>query len=352
MRPFLRLIAFLITLIAVFMLPVALFGFQIGQILFSQEAMLELVTGKNVGPAPADTISAALLQSLPEAWGIDAESTLGQALTVVTEQSAIPTAFLPMDLKSEYASQTLESFYTWLDGPEPLPVLRLDMLPLKSQLQQSAADLVNIVLEELPLCTAAESLSLLSTVFDAIVRGEAVLETMPSCLPAIIPAETVAPAASNLLQAQIGLIPDQVTLENLVRATPERMQEIKTSLQLTRRALQWSWLPILFLLLIAALAGGQTRGGVPRWLGWSLVAGGALTFLITLVPSRWWAAAAIPQLTSWPLILQVPAITLAPAIFATAAQATVWLAVALLIMGLLFLFLSYFLRRSAAKAAI
>ncbi len=352
MRPFLRLIAFLITLIAVLLLPVVLFGFQIGQIVFSQEAMLGLVAGETAGPAPADTISQALLQSLPEAWGIDADSTLGQALSTFTEQSAIPTAFLPIDLKREYAAQTLKSFYAWLDGPEPLPVLRLDMLPLKTQLQQSAADLVNDILEKLPLCTAEESLGLLSTVFAAIMRGEAVLQTIPSCLPAIIPVETVAPAASKLLQAQIGLIPDQVILENVVRATPERMQEIKNSLRLTRSALQWSWLPILFLLLIAALAGGQTRDGVPRWLGWSLVASAALTFLITLVPSSWWAAAIIPQLTGWPLILRLPAITLAPAIFATAAQATLWLAVALLITGLLLLFLSFFLRQSPSKVLI
>jgi hypothetical protein len=226
------------------------------------------------------------------------------------------------------------------------------MLPLKSQLQQSAADLVNIVLETLPLCTAEESLALLSTVFDAILGGETVLERIPPCLPAIIPVETVAPAAGKLLQAQIRLLPDQVILENLVRATPERMQEIKTSLQLARSTLQWSWLPILFLLLIAALAGGQTRDGVPLWFGSSLVAGAALTFLITLIPNSWWVAAVIPQLNNWPLILQVPAIVLAPAIFETAAQATVWLAVALLIMGLLLLFLSFLLRSSTDKPAM
>ena len=111
----------------------------------------------------------------------------------------------------------------------------------------------------------------------------AILDTLPSCLPTIIPVETVAPAAGELLRQQLANIPDTIVLENLVQATPESMQELKGRLQLTKGALQWSWLPILFLLIIGALAGGQTQDGVPRWLGWSLVAAGVLIFLLTFI---------------------------------------------------------------------
>ena len=349
MRTFLRIIAFLITLIAVLMLPFALFGFQIGQIIFSPETMLNLLASEVIGPSQANIIAETLLQSLPVEWGVDNNSPLGQALNTVTEQAAMQTALLPMGLQIEYAAQVLNSFYAWLDGPEPMPILALDMLPLKTHLNQSAGLLINNVLEGLPLCSAEESLGLLGTVFGAILGGEPVLETLPSCLPAIIPIETVVPAAAELLRSQIALIPDIVVLDNLVQATPERMQEIKSNLQLTKGVLQWSWLPILFLLLIAALVGGQTLDGMPRWFGWSLLAGALLTFLITLVPTSWWLAVTIPQLADLPFILQVPAVALSGLVFEMAGQATVWMAVALLILGVLFLFLAFFLRRSTQK---
>lgn len=351
MRTFLRLIALIITLIAVLMLPFALFGFQIGQIIFSPQAMLNLVASEVIGPSQANIVAQTLLQSLPVEWGIDTQSTLGQALTAATQQTAVQTALLPMDLQIEYAAQGIDSFYTWMDSTDPMPILELDMLPLKSHYSQNAGSLVNNILTMLPLCTAEESLALVGTVFDALLGGEAVLETIPSCLPAIIPVETIAPAAGELLRGQIALIPDTVVLDNLVQATPQRMQEIKSSLQLTKGALQWSWLPILFLLLIAALVGGQTKEGVPAWFGSSLVAGGILTFLITLVPSSWWLALIIPQLTGWSLILQVPAVALSGLIFEMAGEATVWLAAAVAILGILFLFLAFFLRRSVKKSA-
>ncbi len=346
MRLFLRLIAILITLLAVLMLPFALFGLQIGQIIFSPERMLNLIASEVIGPNQGNIIAETLLQSLPGEWGIEPESTLGQALSLVTEQTAVQTSLLPMELQIEYAAQGINSFYSWLDGPNPMPLLALDMLPLKSHLAQSSEPLVNDIFSSLPLCTAEESLGLLSTVFDAILGGEAVLESLPTCLPAIVPVETVAPAAVELLRSQIALIPDSVVLDNLVQATPERMLEIKSNIQLTKGALQWSWLPILFLLLIAAFIGGQTVDGVPRWLGWSLLAGGVLTFLITLVPGRWWLNITLHLLVDWPLILQVPAVASSGLIFEMAGQATVWLAVALVILGILFIILAFFLQRN------
>lgn len=351
MRTFLRLMALLITLLAVFMLPFALFGFEIGQILFSPAAMLDLVASEVIGPSPTNVLSETLLEALPEEWGINSESMLGKALISATRQPGANTTLLPMDLQIEYAAQGLDSFYAWLDGPEPLPVLELDMVPLKSHLNQSAEPLVGDVLELLPLCSAEESLALLATLFDALLGGEATLDSLPPCLPAVIPAETVAPAAGELLRSQIALIPDSVVLENLVQASSERMLQIKNRLLLAEGALRWGWLPVFFLLLIAALLGGQTSDGIAFWLGGSLIAGGILTYLITLVPIGWWLALILPQLRNWPLILQVPGAALSGLIVDMAADSTVWWAVGLAIGGIVLLILGLLFHRFAKKPA-
>lgn len=351
MRTFLRLMALLITLVALFVLPFALFGFEIGQILFSPPAMLDLIASEVIGPSPTNVLSETLLESLPAEWGLNSESMLGQALLSATGQPTAQTTLLPMDLQIEYAAQGLDSFYAWLDGPDPLPTLELDMVPLKAHLNQSAEPLVSDVLELLPLCTAEESLALLATVFDALLGGEAKIDALPPCLPAVIPVETVAPAAGELLRSQIALIPDGVVLENLVQTSPERMQQIKNRLLLAEGALRWSWLPVLFLLLIAAVLGGQTADGIPFWLGGSLIAGALLTFLITLVPTGWWLAIILPQLRNWPLVLQVPGAALSGLIFAMAADATVWWAVGLAAVGIILLIVGFFLRQTSKKPA-
>jgi hypothetical protein len=349
MRTFLRIIAAIITLIAVLLLPLSLFGYNVGQILFSPESMLNLVAGQVIGPSQTNPLAEILLQSLPPQWGIDDDSTLGRALSSAAEQAEIQSTLLPLELQVEYAAQGINSFYSWLEGSDPMPVLELDMQPLKSHIHQNAGGVVNSVLDLLPVCTAEESLALAATLIDAVLGGEAILDTLPSCLPTIIPVETVAPAAGELLRQQLANISDTIVLENLVQATPESMQELKGRLQLTKGALQWSWLPILFLLIIGALAGGQTQDGVPRWLGWSLVAAGVLTFLLTLIPPSGWLAVTVPQLAGWPLILQVPAVAIMGSLFEQAGQSTVWLAAVLVILGILFVILAIFLRRKEAK---
>lgn len=349
MRTFLKLIAILISLIALLLLPFALYGFQVGQIIFSPQTMLNLIASEVIGPSQTNIITDTLLESLPAAWGIQDGSPLGQVVDEVITQTAQRTALLPLDLQIEYTAQILNSFYVWLEGPDPLPVVTLNMVPLKSHLDRHAGTFVDDILAGLSVCNVEESLALLGTVFDAILSGDAVLETMPPCLPAIIPVETVAPAVSGLLRSQITLIPETIVLDDLVAVTPERMQEIKSNLQLAKGLLLWGWLPVGFLLIIAALVGGQTRDGIPLWLGTSLVIGSLLTFLISLVPARWWLAVSIPRLIGLPLILQVPAAVVSGPVFTMAAEATLRLALALLILGILFIILGFILRRIQPK---
>lgn len=347
MRNFLRLIAALITLIAVVLLPLALFGLQVGQILYSPESMLNLVAGEIVGPSSSNVLADTLLRTIPSQLGIDEASVLGEALATIVTQSELNGTLLPPELQLEYAAQGLNSFYAWLEGADPMPVLALDMEPLKSHLSRNATSLVSGALDLLPICTAEESLTLAATLIGAALSGELVLESIPPCLPPIIPLETIAPAAGELLRQQLNTIPQTIVLNNLIQATPESMAELKGRLQLLKGALYWSWLPFAFLLVIAAFVGGQTRDGVPRWLGWSLLVVALLTFLLSLVPVSWWLAAIIPQLAGWPLplILQIPVVSILGAVFEQAGQSLTWLAVGFAILGIALILLASFLGR-------
>ena len=69
-------------------------GFQIGQIVFSPEAMLNLVAVEVIGPSQTNVMAETLLKSLPAELGINNESTLGKALSSAAAQGDIQRAFI------------------------------------------------------------------------------------------------------------------------------------------------------------------------------------------------------------------------------------------------------------------
>ncbi len=349
MRMFMRLIAAGITLIAIVLLPLALFGYQLGQTLYSPKAMLNLVATHVIGPSQSNLLTETVLRSLTAQLGLAEDSVVGGALVRAAEQTDLHASILPADLQLTYAAQGINAFYSWLEGPEPMPVLLLDMRPLKDHIGRNSSGLVETVLEQVPLCTAEESLGLAFGLLDSLLSGEAILESIPDCLPEILPMDAVAPAAGALLQQQLTIIPDSIVLDNLITASPESMIEIKERLQLTKGILQWSWLPFVFLLLIAALVGGQTSDGIPRWLGVSLLLTALSTFLFSLVPASWWVAAIGTQMTNWPILLKVPALAIMGTVFEQAQQSLFWFVIGMVILGVILFVLAAILGRRKTK---
>jgi hypothetical protein len=351
MRPLMRTLAAGITLIVIFLLPLALFAFQVGQILYSPQAILNLVAVHIIGPSQSNLLTETLLRSIPSQLGIDDDTVVGKAFIQAAEQTELQASILPSDLQLTYAAQGINAFYSWLEGPDPLPVLALDMNPIKDHMGQNMAGLVQTVLEEVPTCTAEESLAMASDFLGAILSGEDALESMPACLPEIVPLDTIAPAASALVQQQVSLIPETIILDNLVSASPETMIELKERLQLTKGILLWSWLPFVFLLLIAAFVGGETRDGVPRWLGWSLIVTGFSTFLFSLIPASWWVTATAPLFVGWLLLFRAPALLVLGTVYNEAQQPLIWFALGMAILGIALLLLAAFLKRGQSKMA-
>ncbi len=349
MRLFMRIIAAAITLIVVIFLPLSLFAYQVGNILFSPQSMLNLVAEHVIGPSQSNLLTETFLRSLPAEIGVAEDSIVGLAFNQAAERTDIHGSLFPAELQLTYAAQAINSFYEWLERPDPSPHLRFDMSPLKDHLQNNTVGIVQVVLQEVPVCTTTESLSLASELLGAILEGEVIFEELPTCLPEILPMETVIPAISGLLQQQVNLIPQSITFDSLITASPQSLAELKGRLQLAGGFLQWSWLPFAFFLLIASFVGGQTRDGVPRWLGWSLLLLGATTFIIGVIPVNFWLAITMPQLADWSPLFRLPAIFILGAVYDDARQGLFWFSLAMIIVGAGMLVLAMILKRSPAK---
>ncbi len=214
MRTFMRLVAAGITLIVVILLPLALFGYQIGQILYSPKAMLDMVAVHMIGPAQSNFVTETILRSLPSQLGVTDDSFVGKALAQAAGQTELQASILPADLQLTYAAQGINAFYSWLEGPDPMPVLVLDMGPLKNHIGNNTTGLVQTVLEQVPTCTAEESIGLAFGFINALLSGEVILESIPDCLPELVPMDVVTPSRSALVQQQVTIIPGTIVLDN------------------------------------------------------------------------------------------------------------------------------------------
>lgn len=351
MRLLLRIIAIMITLIVVFLLPISLFIFQVGNILFSPQSMLNLVADHVIGPSQSNLVTETFLRGLPAELEVPDDSIVGLALNQAADRTDIHGSLFPSELQLIYAAQGINAFYDWLDGPNPAPQLRLDMNPFKDHLQNNTVGIVQVVLQEVPVCTAAESIAAASELLGAILGGEVIFEDLPSCLPEILPMETVVPAVSDLLQQQINLIPQTITFDGLITASPQALVELKAQIQLAKGFVQWSWLPFVFLLIIASIIGGQSKDGIPLWLGVSLLLLAGSTFLTTLLPVNIWLAFSSPQLSDWSPLFRIPTLFILAAVYEDAGQGLLWFSLAMTLLGLGMILLALIIKRSQAKSA-
>ena len=351
MRLFMRILAASIILIVVILLPLTLFAYQVGHILYSPKEMLNLFAVHVIGPSQSNLLTETILRSLPDQLGIAPDSIVGQTFSRAADQKELHGSILPSELQLAYAAQGINAFYNWLDGPDPMPVLELQMEPIKSYLGGNTAALVETVLEQIPVCTLDESLALASGFLGGLLSGEGVVDSIPPCLPALVPIDTIAPVAGELIRQQITLIPNTIVLDKLVTASPEYMLQLKGKLQLAKGVLQWSWLPFVFLLLIAAILGGQTNDGIPRWLGWSLILTSFSTFVFTLVPISWWLSATATRLADWPLLFRGPALVILDTVYSEAQKPLFWVAIVMMILGIVSLTMAFFIKRRQPKMA-
>lgn len=349
MRLFMRLIAAFIILIVVILLPLTLFAYQVGHILFSPQSMLNLVAEQIVGPSQSNLVTQTFLQSLPAELGIAEDSVVGKALANAAQRTDINSSLLPSDLQLIYAAQGINAFYDWLGSSDPMPVVRLDMAPFKAHLQDNTVELVGTILEGVPVCNGLESLSLATELLNAVLSGQAILDALPACLPEIIPLDSITPAIGGLLNEQINLIPQTIVLDNLFTASPEAMLKLKERLHLAQGIMLWSWLPFVFLLLIASFIGGQTKDGVPLWLGLSLILTAISTLVVSLIPPGWWLTATAPWLADWTIIFRVPALLILNSVYDEASQVLIWLAAGMVLVGILLILLAMIFKRRQPK---
>jgi len=195
------------------------------------------------------------------------------------ERGAIVDILIPPKWIEDQISTSFKAVYTWFDDDRPLPLIHIDMGPIKERLLGGGVvEIVDTIVDSWPSCSAAEMEQLREVIEFGGEFPEFLCEP-----PEPFRGRVIDLTSSQLIQI-VREVPQELSLSG-DQPYPQDMTEIATMKEWIRlaRALSRSiWLlPIALLGLIMALV-VRSWGELGRWWGIPLLLGGVFT--LVLVP--------------------------------------------------------------------
>ncbi|MBW8011729.1 MAG: DUF898 domain-containing protein [Chloroflexi bacterium] len=281
---FFRIIGIIILILVALALPLSLLGRAVGNLVSSPDAMLELVEQNILNEDRA----ADLVEEIVTA-GLDLEVNTDNDITHLVFDALsdlehddwieIMDEVAPTDVMVDTTREILEGFYTWMDGDKSNFKLEIDLRPWKENISSNAGDVMELVLNSLPPCTAQQTQEF-SSIDEALRTGEG----FPPCRPPENLYQDLIAEASREARQRMGELPDeQDIVEDLSAADLGDLKDIREQYRRARAILKWGWLLVVFLYLTAIPMGTRSIQGFFNWAGRPLLISGALTFLIAIL---------------------------------------------------------------------
>lgn len=277
-----RALALVLGLAFVLMLPLTLLGLAWGKVLFSPQAMTDILAQELIDSRALQraAVGAFLERSGPQ----QADNPDPDSLQFLDRQDLdrlVETLF-PTEWAHDQMRANIEIFYAWIDSDLSQPEFRLDVQPIKESLQSGGAeDLVTTIVDSWPVCSAVEAQQL-----ERELLASSEFPSLTCEPPEPLRGQLVA-AGTELLLAQAGQMPSSAPIggQNAGGEGQQGSEQLKRLLRVVRELSDAGWmLPASLLGLIVALA-VRSWPGLLRWWGAPLTGAGVSSFL-TLVISR------------------------------------------------------------------
>jgi hypothetical protein len=287
LRNLTRFFAFLAALLFIVVLPLSLFSFNVGRVLYNRPllktVLTDAVTDSELVPAALAWFTEEVSAGLPLTEV--AQQDLTAVLLSLTQEgwAAIRAEVLSDDILAGWTSSIVDGFYDWLDSDEPLPNFTLDMQSFKARLHSDfGLRAIEIAYNALPLCGNEQVEEFKSQLANA-VPGLNVY--YPPCqFPDTFKDDQLTDYLNSLTDV-VKLIPDRYAVQ--LQETPDASEGwpvLKTYLR-TFRVTYWMGLVVAVLLWgIIALLVIRTPRGMARWGGIPLALAGLAAILLSWLP--------------------------------------------------------------------
>lgn len=291
-----RYIAFLIMGIAIIFLPLSLFANHAGGILFSQDVIVDLIQETIFDEDVLATLAEDVLKT-SAIIEVNSEEPnpylnfLGSMLEKLDHDLWVDLiqTITPTDLISGTFNTIIIGYYDWLDNDALLPDIVIDLRPWKSNTIQNAAPVVEIIFSVLPDCTAKQLgdyvLNLGLNIFQV-----SEVPSIPLCKPSEPYYSILVKKGISIVPAMVEKIPDQIDISNQFSESKDNLVIVKQTLLKVRFILQWSWIIVILLFLIALPMGARSISQLFKWIGCPIILAGGIIFIFMI---------SLPLLSSW-----------------------------------------------------
>jgi hypothetical protein len=306
----LKFLAFVLAGVLIIALPVALVANNVGNVLFDQEQMKEIVTGVVLD---SDLVPAALeIQTNRKATEISAKierpnQPEGQKLNLYTLISSMEEenwekfqdALLEDEVIGSWIQTIIDGFFNWLDTDEPIPFISLNMQPIIDRMKGPEGEAAVVAFyDSLPDCSDRTMESMQTNPGDPLPRSKMVTEL---CKLSTFPHADQIEVYKDVL----AMVVDATPLEyNATQAVLKQREQIGGVFTLKWTIRTWRWyldtvllIPLLLLLLILFL-GVRSMEGLGQWFGIPLIGGGLISLISAALSKtlwRGWLAEKLPE---------------------------------------------------------
>ncbi|MEX1247685.1 MAG: hypothetical protein WEA61_04335 [Anaerolineales bacterium] len=288
LKTLLRIIVVPILILFVVALPLSLVLRNVGNVLFDAETTKALARESLMGSELAASLargSAEQIISSENAAGeggegedIDLSAVLGQ----LTEEDwrQITEIVAPEELVAQTVDVMVEAFSAWLnDADAAFPDLHLDLTGLKANAADKASQVMVVILDALPACSADAASTFISG-----AAGVAAMGAIPACRPEEPVYTEIITQVGGALGQMVSRTPDTFDLSQITQGqdAPEELVRLRESLIRLRFGLAWGWVAVLAIGLLAAALAAHGFISFLRWSGWPIMISGLLTLALGL----------------------------------------------------------------------
>lgn len=278
-----KFIALLIMIFVAAALPVSLLMRGLSTLLFSEEAIVSLLEENIFDTEVMAGVAEYYVHEVQNPSGGDS-GPIGEMMKTSMRNMShadwveVINMIAPPELISETFAQTLNGYYGWIEGPNPVPQIMVNLEPWKRNFSANSLPVIELMLNELPQCTPEQLGRFPDLTADAPQPVE-----VPMCRPPEPYYSLVLDQVAEVVPRQIQGVPNRVDLGERMQLNQPALQETKQTLLGMRVFMRAALLGVLVLFIVAVPMGARSLPGAFKWAGWPLLAGGGLGLLLGLV---------------------------------------------------------------------
>ena len=331
---FFKILGIFVMIIFVLLLPFTVLSNQVSDFFFSSDNIFSVIDEELMNTEFMEDALDGILYEMQTGEDNSEEDGMQEAISSAVDSippekiiEAVET-LLPLELLSDTFEQLGEGFYDWLNSDGYSTGVVINLVDLKTNIEENATDVLISIVNEMPDCD-----------MEVLVEGWNL-----NCKPPEELSELVVSTIDEQVAIQLDAFPDYLSVDQYVLEHSSDVEMMRTTLTSVRDILNYVWVLVLGLLLLGIILGARTFQGFFSWAGVPMVISSIfillIGFLLNVSTLRIINFGVDRMDVSIPGFISGPVISIADSVFSTIGTGMFWKGLIILGLGLLMIIIS------------